>query len=214
MIYCMSDIHGEADRFHAMLDLIHFSSDDTLYIIGDVIDRYSSGLDILHEIMETPNMVMLLGNHEQMCFDTLGPISVYGSRAMWQQNGGSKTYHELVYAYTAKEKNRVLEFIRKLPNHLDIEVDGRKFYLVHGKPSDYLEDRIWERPKVDDPPPFEDCTAIVGHTPVCFLTGNKEETYKIWHGNGIIVIDCGCGMKTEHRRLACLRLDDMAEFYV
>ena len=27
--------------------------------------------------------------------------------------------------------------------------------------------------------------------------------------------DCGCGHhRTEHRRLACLRLDDMAEFYV
>lgn len=32
MIYCMSDIHGELDRFKAMLDLINFSSDDTLYI--------------------------------------------------------------------------------------------------------------------------------------------------------------------------------------
>lgn len=37
--YVMSDIHGEADRFHAMLEKIHFSDDDTLYILGDVIDR-------------------------------------------------------------------------------------------------------------------------------------------------------------------------------
>ena len=45
MIYCMSDIHGELDRFKAMLDLINFSSDDTLYIIGDVIDRHPGGVD-------------------------------------------------------------------------------------------------------------------------------------------------------------------------
>ena len=32
--YVMSDIHGEADRFHAMLEKIHFSADDTLYILG------------------------------------------------------------------------------------------------------------------------------------------------------------------------------------
>ena len=37
--YVMADIHGEIDRFHAMLDLINFSADDQLYIIGDVIDR-------------------------------------------------------------------------------------------------------------------------------------------------------------------------------
>lgn len=37
--YLMSDIHGEADRFHAMLEMIGFSEDDVLIIIGDVIDR-------------------------------------------------------------------------------------------------------------------------------------------------------------------------------
>ena len=76
MIYCMSDIHGELDRFKAMLDLINFSSDDTLYIIGDVIDRHPGGVEILKIIKDTPNMFMLLGNHEQMCLDTLGPNSV------------------------------------------------------------------------------------------------------------------------------------------
>ncbi len=31
----------------------------------------------------------------------------------------------------------------------------------------------------------------------------------------MIDIDCGCGhQKTAYRRLACLRLDDLAEFYV
>lgn len=37
--YVMGDIHGEADRFHAMLKKIQFSEDDTLILLGDVIDR-------------------------------------------------------------------------------------------------------------------------------------------------------------------------------
>ena len=37
--YVMGDIHGEADRFHAMLEKIHFSEADTLILLGDVIDR-------------------------------------------------------------------------------------------------------------------------------------------------------------------------------
>lgn len=41
--YVMPDIHGEADRFHAMLVEIGFSSDDTLYILGDEIDRGPKG---------------------------------------------------------------------------------------------------------------------------------------------------------------------------
>ena len=46
-------------------------------------------------------------------------------------------------------------------------------------------------------------------------TGRDDEDFRIWRGDGIIDIDCGCGHhRTEHRRLAGLRLDDMAEFYV
>ena len=84
MVYCMSDIHGEWDRFKKMLELIQFSEQDELYIIGDVIDRYPQGIDILFEIMNHTNMYMILGNHEQMLLDTLGPNNVVGSRELWK----------------------------------------------------------------------------------------------------------------------------------
>ena len=68
-IYVMSDIHGEDELFHAMLKQIRFSEEDTLYILGDVIDRGPNGIALLQEIMKTPNMVMLLGNHEEIFRD-------------------------------------------------------------------------------------------------------------------------------------------------
>ena len=80
MIYCVSDIHGELDKFERLLELIQFSDADQLYIIGDVIDRGAMGEDILQKIMSASNMTMLLGNHEQMCLDTLGPHNEYGAR--------------------------------------------------------------------------------------------------------------------------------------
>ena len=61
--YVMSDIHGEADRFHAMLEKLRFSSQDTLYILGDVIDRGPDGIGLLRQIMQMRNAVLLLGNH-------------------------------------------------------------------------------------------------------------------------------------------------------
>ena len=39
----MSDIHGELDKFEQMLELIRFSDEDHLYILGDVIDRGAMG---------------------------------------------------------------------------------------------------------------------------------------------------------------------------
>ena len=72
MIYCVSDIHGELSKFEQILELIHFSAEDHLYILGDVIDRGALGVDILRMVMNASNMTMLLGNHEQICLSSLG----------------------------------------------------------------------------------------------------------------------------------------------
>ncbi len=214
MIYCISDIHGEYDRYLAMLDRIGLSDDDTLYVLGDVIDRRPNGVDVLVDIMERPNVQMILGNHEQMMLDTLGRNNVVGARQLWQQNGGSSTRRELLYHRTPSERNEILRFVRNLPDHLDIEVSGRKFHLVHGYPDLTKENRIWGRPEVGQPAPMPGTTVIVGHTPTVHLRGDDGKPFRIWHGNGIIDIDCGCGNVTKLRRLACLRLDDMEEFYI
>lgn len=214
MIYCMSDIHGEYDRYQAMLKLIDFSAEDTLYILGDVIDRKPSGIDILKDIIQRPNARMIIGNHEQIALDTLGVGYKYGARELWKQNGGNNTYREMVYLMTPQERTAILKFLYQLPDHLEIEVHGRLFYLVHGYPAEDHEQRIWARPKPGLPAPIPGVTAVIGHTPTVFLAGDDGTPFRIWHGDGIIDIDCGCGNQTEQRRLACLRLDDMAEFYV
>ena len=228
MHYCLSDIHGEFDRYQAILEEIHLSDEDTLYVIGDVIDRAPGGVDILEDIMARKNVVMLMGNHEQMCLDTLGKINVYGARQLWASNGGSVTRRELLYHMDARRRNALLNFLASLPDKLDIEVNGRRFHLVHGCPSTSHDSRIWERPSLDMPNPFPDGrTIIVGHTPVCFLLypGRTErerwlkelestgQHMTILHAPAFIDIDCGCGNATEARRLACLRLEDLSEFY-
>lgn len=215
MIYCMADLHGERELFLRMLEQIRFSDGDHLYILGDVIDRGPDGVEMLEQIMEAPNMTMLLGNHEQMCLSTLGPRNEFGARDLWRQNGGGATYRELLYRCTHQERNRILRFLSALPEKLALTVGHQNFYLVHGFPGDDLHTRIWGRVEPDSVSPYPDTICIVGHTPTAFLTGRMDEDYSIWHGDGIIDIDCGCGnLSAPHRRLACLRLDDMAQFYV
>ena len=62
----------------------------------------------------------------------------------------------------------------------------------------------------------DDVTAIIGHTPTVYLEDDGESPFHIVHRpkQRFIAIDCGCGNKTPRRRLACLRLDDMKEYYV
>ncbi|WP_458398127.1 metallophosphoesterase [Anaerotignum sp.] len=217
MIYCVSDIHGEYDRFKKLLELICFSENDQLYIIGDVIDRYSDGVKLLLDIMDNSNMHMIIGNHEQMLLDTLGPNNKIDARKLWKQNGGDVTYRELVYQRQPEERRKIIEFLEKLPDYIDITVNEQPFHLVHGYPSEDRDVRLWGRPKSGMKIPMEEVTVIVGHTPTIYLNddcADDGEPFRIWYGEGIICIDCGCGHEMKERRLACLRLDDMKEFYV
>lgn len=220
MVYCMSDIHGEYDRYIAMLDLIRFSERDALYILGDVIDRKPDGIEILQDIMHRPNVHMLIGNHEQMMLDCFGPGNNYDARRLWKYNGGGSTYRTMVYIIPSEERLKILRFAQELPDHLEIEVNGQQFYLVHGNVSDNRHDRIWSRPEPPpETPPLPGKTVIVGHTCTYYLNtlveGHDENgPFEIFYAPGLIDIDCGCGNKTELRRLACLRLDDMKEFYI
>ena len=51
MIYVMSDIHGQKRRFDSVMEQINLQPEDTLYILGDVIDRNPDGIRILRQIM-------------------------------------------------------------------------------------------------------------------------------------------------------------------
>lgn len=214
MTYCMSDIHGELDKYQAMLKLINFSNKDTLIIVGDVIDRGPDGVDILLDIMSRKNILFVLGNHEELLLSTLGPNNSFGARQIWQSNGGGKTRKDLLYCRDTETRCRIIRFLLNTPDHLEMEVNGTLFHFVHGYPGGSRDIRLWERPKKKQPAPFADKIAVVGHTPTIDYAEDKTTPMVIWYGDGIIDIDCGCGHNDPRARLACLCLDTMQEFYI
>ena len=227
MHYVMSDIHGEFDRYKRMLDMIQFSDADDLYIIGDMIDRKAEGIEIVEDVMSRPNVHAMLGNHEQMCLDTFS--RKFLAKQQWERNGGTVTYRTLQYKRSLEQRTAILHFMRNLPVTMDLEVNGKSFFLVHGWPgfSSVKEDMIWDRPTQFCKNPIEGKTVIVGHTPVLYFhvcKGQSATPYilelmeqndhlRIFHGEGWMGIDCGCGNSTDVRRLACIRLEDGVEFY-
>ena len=66
MTYVLSDIHGNLRRFESIMKQIDLQSDDTMYVLGDVVDRYPDGIKILRRIMKMPNAKMLMGNHSDL----------------------------------------------------------------------------------------------------------------------------------------------------
>lgn len=76
MTYAISDIHGRFDKYSAMLEKINFGEDDMLYVLGDIIDRYDEGLKILLDMINRPNIRIIMGNREAMMLDTINAFDV------------------------------------------------------------------------------------------------------------------------------------------
>lgn len=101
MIYVMSDIHGCYELYRKMLEKISFSKEDTLYILGDVVDRGTDGMKVLLDIAERENVILLRGNHDQQALVLLTALYVLDGEKcseellevykMWLSDGGEKT---------------------------------------------------------------------------------------------------------------------------
>lgn len=70
--YVVSDIHGKYDKFIEVLDKINLKEEDTLYVLGDILDRGKHPIKVMLKLMEMKNVICIVGNHELMairCMD-------------------------------------------------------------------------------------------------------------------------------------------------
>ncbi len=229
MTYVMSDIHGRIRPYHRMLRKIGFGDDDTLYVLGDVIDRNPGGISILKEIMDTPNIRMLLGNHEYMMRDFLD-TDQNADLDGWVQkmdrwcnlNGGWVSYHAFLRE-SQKSKDRIMAFLHGLPVNIEIDVLGRRILLVHASPTflykesavgmqNETEFAVWNRIAPGSDLQFPQDLMICGHTPTILLSGIFP--MEILQEGKIMWIDCGCAYGTgQGGRLSCIRLETEERFY-
>ena len=217
MHYVLSDIHGNERRFRSILKQIDLRPEDTLYVLGDVIDRHPGGLRILRQLMSMKNVRMLLGNHEYM---------MLRAQAHWYRNGGEVT-HRHWKRLRKSIRAEFIEYLQSLPLNIDIQVGGTDYRLVHAAPEAlwaenndplYLTQThfaVWRRLKEWEFP-VPGPTLIFGHTPTRHY--RDIAPMEVWHGPNAIGIDCGSGypetgQDCEYGRLACIRLEDGKAFY-
>ena len=186
MIYVMSDIHGCYDKYKKMLEKISFSKEDTLYILGDVVDRGSHGMKVLLDIAKRENVILLRGNHDHQAGILLSALDKLEDKnfqrelvevyRIWLSDGGEKTLAEYL-TLTEAEQETVLEVLRKSIISKEIEVNGQKFLLAHTVPEvdiicDYeewkLEDFILGEPDYEEVY-FDEKYIVTGHTPTFYI---------------------------------------------
>lgn len=232
MIYAMSDLHGCYDLYLKMLGEIKFLESDTLYILGDILDRGKDGMKIIKDIKSRENVITLLGNHDFTAYKVLKRIyspvpenenkPEYFNDSLtlfknWTQDGGQVTYEDFG-RLDDRGKAEFFEFIENMEAYEELEVGGNKFILSHAGLGNFkknkllseysLDDLIWARMDYNRTY-FADKYIVSGHTPTKLI--DKEYSSRIYRKNNHIAIDCGAvflGL------LGCIRLDDFKEFYV
>lgn len=231
MYYVMSDIHGEYEKYRAMLEKIRFSDEDVLYVLGDVIDRGPEPIKALLDMSARFNVYPLIGNHECMALAVLRPLMVeiteenwetqvtaetLNALSRWQMDGGDVTLKQF-RALTREERMALLEYLEEFAPYETVEVNGTTYVLVHAGLGNYdknkrldeysIAELAFDRPSVDTVYYDESVKVIVGHTP----TRAMHPSWDIFRSGNMTWIDCGAAFGG---KLACLCLDTMEEYYV
>lgn len=230
--YVISDIHGAYDRFMELLHIIGLKESDTLYILGDILDRGPHPIKIMQKLMEMPNAYCIVGNHELMALECLPFLcteitnealaaldpEVLGNILTWQMNGCKTTLDEF-RQLDREQQQDVIEFMREFLLYEELTINGKNYLLVHGGLGNYSPDKeiedysikelVWDRADYSKQY-FEDVYVVTGHTPTQHIEENPNPGY-IFRRNNHIAIDCGAYHKKG--RLAAICLDTGEEFY-
>lgn len=187
--------------------------------VFEAINRFKSKLTELTESIENSKRICDLQNK---IMTSLKLTKECGNVDEWE------SYADLDNM-SSEKKNELFEFIGQCDFQKYIEVDGKKYLLVHAGIKKTIGSRLFERESFYLNPVGkktlrecgydENTTVIFGHTTTRDINIYKNNQYispcKIWHdteNNDKIGIDCGASFP--NGQLGCLRLDDMKEFYV
>lgn len=232
MIYCASDIHGDYTRFKKLLEKINLIDSDTLFVLGDVIDRGQQPIEILQDMMYSSNVIPILGNHEYVALQTLHlltteitkeSIALLDEEFMqgmleWLNIGGQTTIDGFK-KLSKDEQIDVLDYLSEFSLYEEVIVNGQDYILVHAGLSNFSLDRKMEDYQLYEfifakaeyyLTYFKDKILVTGHTPTRFIEDNKGQDC-IYKCNNHIAIDCGVGYGGQ---LGAICLDTGEEFYV
>ncbi len=204
MRYAISDIHGCNKTFHALLAQIKLKDTDTLFLLGDYVDRGPDSKGVLDTIMTLRcQVVALRGNHEELMLTAWGDGDFVNQESydyhFWMVNGGGATLRSLA----GTNIRPYLAFLKELPPFVALE----DFYLVHAEFDFSLRDpfgrmgetsMLWSRGK----PYHGKKPVICGHTP------QTREQITAGLKTNKMNIDNGCYLnKPGYHHLASLCLD-------
>ena len=226
MVYVVSDLHGCYGKYKNLVERLNLAENDSLHILGDIVDRGDGGMEILLDLASRRNVFAYRGNHDHSAQVFLRNFAIsndgYSADGLieafraWLTDGGNRTYEGFMNL-SNEEQHIALAYLNSLPVFEELLVGNQKYFLAHTVPSKEkmlhmdncrIFDFIMGEPEYEKTY-FDDTIIVTGHTPTGFI--NPNYIGRIWQDNNHIAIDCGAVFGNP---LGCLCLDTMEEIYV
>ena len=111
--YVTSDAHGHLRALAHAFEMAQPGADDTVFVLGDMIDRGPDPVGVLRLMQQLPNVHVLMGNHESMLVNALVKGDAM-ERVTWEMNGGFAT--TTAFAGLAdSDRIELLDWLANLP---------------------------------------------------------------------------------------------------
>lgn len=126
-IAIITDIHGNSVALKAVVNDAKENKVDDFVFLGDLINDFPFGNETL-EIVKSLSNKVLKGNKEQYLIE-------YDEE---KYNWDNIQFRNTLFMYNELNKEN-LEYIKNLPNHMELEYEGVKLFAVHGSPKSVEE---------------------------------------------------------------------------
>jgi serine/threonine protein phosphatase 1 len=193
----ISDIHGCLRTFDALLERVALTPDDTLYLLGDYVDRGPDSKGVIDRIWDLQargyNLRCITGNHEQIVLDDYKTENSY----LNIRTGDEQFLESFGVTRTSDIPVQYIDWMRTLDTYIVLD----DYILVHAglnmELSDPLTDltsmiwiRRWYEALRDRAHWLEGKIIVHGHTPT---SKTKIEQYPAYYSElPVQPIDAGC----------------------
>jgi len=170
-LFAIGDIHGCNIALRALIEAIEPRLDDTIVVLGDVIDWGPDSRDCVQQLIDLAGrcqFVLVRGNHEEMMYVALESQS---ELRYWLNFGGDETLKS--YPYRGGDEIIDREHVRFLKTRALDYYETDEFIFVHAsydpnKPMSQQSNTTlqWEHAHPEQMRPhFSGKPVIAGHTP-------------------------------------------------
>lgn len=181
----VADAHGNPRALELCLQVLERLEAEKIYFLGDAIGYLPGGNEVL-DILRLYPVQCQKGNHEAML---LGEILVSEEKA--QVYG--------IHSSRERVSQANLEFIQGWPKCRELSVDGRRIFLVHGSPEDYLQGYVYSGRDFRFVNQYSYDAIFMGHTHYPFVFDHQ----------GMQVVNVGsCGLPRDQGNLSSFAIYD------